>query len=173
MSNPLSKSPDIDATIEIDPRSLFSFQISRGFDIGVKITGGGFLTYALMPNRVVNLNGTYSINEGDAELKLPGWPRKDFSITPGSYIKWDGRLDDPELNVETTTKVRGSYFNPVDQQNREVNFLVNMKLSDKLSQLEIIFDVGSQDQYITTVLNSLSKDERMRQAINLLLFETY
>ena len=172
VSNPLSKSPDIDATIEIDPRSLFSFQISRGFDIGVKITGGGFLTYALMPNRVVNLNGTYSINEGDAELKLPGWPRKDFSITPGSYIKWDGRLDDPELNVETTTKVRGSYFNPVDQQNREVNFLVNMKLSDKLSQLEIIFDVGSQDQYITTVFNSLSKDERMRQAINLLLFET-
>ncbi len=172
VSNPLSKSPDIDATIEIDPRSLFSFQISRGFDIGVKITGGGFLTYALMPNRVVNLNGTYSINEGDAELKLPGWPRKDFSITPGSYIKWDGRLDDPELNVETTTKVRGSYFNPVDQQNREVNFLVNMKLSDKLSQLEIIFDVGCQDQYITTVFNSLSKDERMRQAINLLLFET-
>jgi hypothetical protein len=170
-ANTLSKSPDIDATIEIDPRSLFSFQISRGFDIGVKITGGGFLTYSLMPNKVVNLSGTYSINEGSAELKLPGWPRKDFSITPGSYMKWDGQLDDPELNVSTTTKVRGSYFNPVDQQNREVNFLVNMKLSDRLSQLEIIFDVSSQDQYITSVFNSLSKDERMRQAINLLLFE--
>ncbi len=170
-TNPLSKSPDIDATIEIDPRSLFSFQISRGFDIGVKITGGGSLAYALMPNKVINLSGTYSINEGSAELKLPGWPRKDFAITPGSYIKWDGQLDDPELSLETTSKVRGSYFNPVDQQNREVNFLVNMKLSDRLSQIEILFDVSSQDQYITTVFNSLSKDERMKQAINLLLFE--
>jgi translocation and assembly module TamB len=171
-ANPLSKSPDIDATIEIDPKSLFSFQISRGFDIGVKIRGGGSLAYALMPNKVINLSGIYSINEGSAELKFPGWPRKDFTITPGSYIKWDGLLDDPELNVETTSKVRGSYFNPVDQQNREVNFLVNMKLSDRLSQLEILFDVSSQDQYITTVFNSLSKDERMKQAINLLLFET-
>ncbi|HWR74138.1 MAG TPA: translocation/assembly module TamB domain-containing protein, partial [Bacteroidales bacterium] len=170
-TNPLSKSPDIDATIEIDPRSLFSFQISKGFDIGVKITGGGSLAYALMPNKVINLSGIYSINEGSAELKLPGWPRKDFTITPGSYIKWDGLLDDPELNVGTTSKVRGSYFNPVDQQNREVNFLVNMKLSDRLSQLEILFDLSSQDQYITTMFNSLSKDERMRQAINLLLFE--
>jgi hypothetical protein len=124
-----------------------------------------------MPNKVINLSGIYSINEGSAELKLPGWPRKDFTITPGSYMKWDGQLDDPELNVGTTTKVRGSYFNPVDQQNREVNFLVNMKLSNKLSQLEILFDVSSQDQYITTVFSSLSKDERMRQAINLLLFE--
>ena len=82
-ANTLSKSPDIDATIEIDPRSLFSFQISRGFDIGVKITGGGFLTYSLMPNKVVNLSGTYSINEGSAEMKLPGWPRKDFYNNTG------------------------------------------------------------------------------------------
>ena len=170
-TNPLSKSPDIDAKIEIDPRSLFSFQISRGFDIGVKITGGGSLAYVLMPNKVINLSGIYSIKEGSAELKLPGWPRKDFTITPGSYVKWDGLLDDPELNLETTSKVRGSYFNPVDQQNREVNFLVNMKLNDRLSELEILFDVSSQDQYITTVFNSLSKDERMKQAINLLLFE--
>jgi hypothetical protein len=60
IANPLSRSPDIEATIEIDPRSLFSFQISRGFDIGVKITGGGFLTYSLMPNKAINLTRIYS-----------------------------------------------------------------------------------------------------------------
>jgi hypothetical protein len=41
----LSKTPNIEASIEIDPNSLFNFQISRGFDIGVRITGGGFLNY--------------------------------------------------------------------------------------------------------------------------------
>ena len=32
--NQLSRSPDIEASIEIDPKSLFNFKISRGFDIG-------------------------------------------------------------------------------------------------------------------------------------------
>jgi len=80
-------------------------------------------------------------------------------------------VDDPELRLETTSKVRGSYYNPVDGQNREVDFKVFMKLSNNLSQLEISFDVGSNDQYITSVFSTLSKDERMRQAINLLIFE--
>ncbi|MCK7538521.1 MAG: hypothetical protein MZV63_49965 [Marinilabiliales bacterium] len=46
-----------------------------------------------------------------------------------------------------------------------------MKLANRLSQLEIIFDVSSQDQYITSVFSSFSADERMKQAINLLIFE--
>lgn len=169
--NTLSKAPNIEASIEINPNSLFTFQISRGYDIGVSITGGGFLNYALMPNNAINLSGTYEIQQGSAELKIPGWPRKNFIITPGSYLKWNGPVEDPELLLETTSKVRGSYYSPVDGQNREVNFLVYMKLSNKLSQLEIFFDVGSNDQYITSVFNTLSKDERMRQAINLLIFE--
>jgi hypothetical protein len=166
----LSKLPNIDASIEIDPNSLFNIQISRGFDIGVRITGGGFLNYALMPNKAINLAGTYEIQKGSAELKIPGWPRKDFIIMQGSYLKWDGRVDDPELHIETTSKVRGAYFNPVDNKDREVYFVVNMKLTNRLSQLEIVFDVRSEDQYITSVFNSLSTDERMRQAINLLIF---
>jgi hypothetical protein len=168
--NQLSRSPDIEAAIEIDPGSLFNFKISRGFDIGATITGGGFLTYSIMPNGEMDLTGTYEINQGSSELKIPGWPRKDFIITPGSYLRWDGKVDDPELHLETTSKVRGSYMNPVDGKNREVDFLVYMKISEKLSQLEIIFDVRSADQYITSVFNSLSTDERMRQAINLLIF---
>jgi hypothetical protein len=168
--NQLSRSPDIKASIEIDPSSLFNFKISRGFDIGARINGGGFLTYSIMPNGEMDLTGTYEINKGNCELKIPGWPRKDFIITPGSSLRWDGKVDDPELQIETTSKVRGSYMNPVDGKNREVDFLVYMKLAEKLSQLEIIFDVRSADQYITSVFNSLSTDERMRQAINLLIF---
>ena len=166
-----TRSPDIEAAIEINPNSLFNFKISRGFDIGAQITGGGFLTYGLMPNKDISLSGTYEINQGTAQLKIPGWPRKDFTITPGSFLRWDGQVDNPELNVETISKVRGSYDNPVDGQTREVDFLVNMKLANRLSQLEIIFDVSSQDQYIMSVFSSYSADERMKQAINLLIFE--
>jgi hypothetical protein len=163
--------PNIEASIEINPNSLFTFQISQGYDIGVQITGGGFLNYSLLPNKAINLNGTYEIQQGSSALKIPGWPRKNFIITAGSYLKWNGVVDDPELRLETTTKVRGSYYNPVDGKNREVDFVVFMKLANRLSQLEIVFDVGSNDQYITSVLNTYSREERMRQAINLLIFE--
>jgi hypothetical protein len=162
--------PGIETSIEIDPNSLFTFSISSGFDIGASITGGGFLNYTLSPNRVMNLRGTYRIDKGSSQLKIPGWPNKEFVITPGSTLSWDGRIDDPELNLETTSKVKGSYFNPVDQRNREADFQVYMKLQNRLSRLDVIFDVGSQDQYLASVINSLSVDERMRQAINLLVF---
>jgi hypothetical protein len=47
-----------------------------------------------------------------------------------------------------------------------------MQLKNQLSDLAIIFAIQSEDQYITSVLSSLSADEIMRQAVNLLLFET-
>jgi translocation and assembly module TamB len=167
----LSNSPHLETSIEINPKSIFNFQINRGFDIGARITGGGFLNYAMLPNSTMSLSGRYEIQQGHADLKIVGWPRKNFIISPGSYLRWDSKVDDPELNIETTSKVKGSYINPVDNKTREVDFNVNMKLANRLSQLEIIFDVMSNDQYITSVMNSLSKDERMKQAINLLIFE--
>ena len=167
----LTKSPYMEASIEIDPKSIFNFQISHGYDIGAKITGGGFLNYSLLPNNTASLSGTYEIQQGSSDLKIIGWPRKFFSISQGSYLKWDGEIDDPVLNLLATSKVRGSYLNPVDNKTREVDFIVSMKLANRLSQLEIAFNVLSADQYILSVLNSLSQDERMRQAINLLIFE--
>jgi hypothetical protein len=68
--------------------------------------------------------------------------------------------------------VKGAYLNPVDNKNRNVDFFVSMKLTNRLSQLKIQFDVNSPDQYISSVLNSLSDDEMMKQAVNLLLFES-
>ncbi len=167
----ISGLPAVEALIEIDPNSLFNFQITRGFDIGVHIRGGGFLTYSMMPNQATALSGTYEIGEGGTELKIPGWPRKDFVITPGSFIRWDGKINDPALQMETTCKVRGSYYNPVDEKNREVNFLVYMKLGGRLEDMEIVFDVRSEDQYVTSVINTMSADMRMQQAINLLIFQ--
>jgi translocation and assembly module TamB len=168
--NRISDKPEIEASLEINPNTIFNFEISKGFDIGVHISGGGFLTYSMLPGKAIDLTGVYEIRQGSSELKIPGWPRKDFTITPGSFVKWDGQVDDPDLRVETTSRVRGSYVNPIDSKTRDVNFLVEMKLAGKLSQLGIIFDVRSEDQYLTSVFNSMSTDERMRQAINLLIF---
>ena len=168
----ISGLPSIQTTIEINPKSIFKIEYSSGFDIDVKVSGKGLLNYSTLQNKNISLAGNYEINNGTSELKFTGWPMKSFSITPGSSIRWDGSYDDPLLNLEAISKVRGSYLNPIDNKDRSVDFIVSMKLLDQLSQLRIIFDVTSNDQYISSVFSSLSSDEVMRQAINLLIFES-
>ncbi|HMT27835.1 MAG TPA: translocation/assembly module TamB domain-containing protein [Bacteroidia bacterium] len=168
----ISGMPFIQTTIEVNPKSKFNFIISSGYDIHIGIAGNGLLNYSMLPNNTMSLTGRYEINQGTADLKFTGWPLKYFTITPGSSLRWDGDIGDPEINLEATSKVKGSYINPVDNKTRYVEFIVSMKLLNQLSKLAIVFNVKSQDQYITSVLNALSEDELMKQAVNLLIFES-
>lgn len=164
--------PRIETVIRIDPSSVFNVKISDLYDIEVSISGDGLLNYNMLPNNTMSLNGKYEIKSGFCKLKITGWPQKDFKITPGSSLRWNGSVENPELNLEATTRVKGSYLNPIDNKSRAVDFVVSMQLKNLLSELEIVFAIQSPDQYITSVLSSLSSDEIMRQAVNLLLFET-
>ncbi len=168
----ISDMPSVQTTIEIDPKSRFNFDIYSGYEIHISILGSGLLNYSLLPNNTMSLTGRYEISEGTSKLKFSGWPIKNFLISKGSSMRWDGDVADPDVNLEATSKVKGSYVNPVDNKTRTVDFIVSMKLSDLVSKLKITFDVKSPDQYISSVLSSLSEDELMRQAINLLIFES-
>ncbi|MEE4286074.1 MAG: translocation/assembly module TamB domain-containing protein [Mariniphaga sp.] len=164
--------PNIDATVRINPKSIFNVKIDDLYNIDIVITGDGLLNYNMLPNNSMSLDGSYEIQSGDCNLKITGWPLKQFTITPGSSFSWNGKVENPILNLEATTKVRGSYINPIDNNSRVVDFIVSMQLKDQLSNLSIVFGIQSPDQYINSVLNYLSSDEMMRQAVNLLLFET-
>jgi hypothetical protein len=164
--------PNIETTIRINSKSIFNVRISEIYNVDISIGGDGLLNYNMLPNNTMSLNGIYEIKTGICKLKITGWPLKEFKITPGSSLKWDGSIENPELNLEANTRVKGSYLNPIDNKSRAVDFFVSMQLKNKLTQLEIKFAIQSPDQYITSVLSSLSEDETMRQAINLLLFET-
>ncbi len=168
----ITQMPNIQTTIAIDPKSVFKVKIADIYNVDISITGEGTLNYNMLPNNTMSLNGIYEIRNGTCILKITGWPRKDFAITPASSFRWNGPIENPELNLEATTKVRGSYLNPIDNRNRTVDFVVSMKLENTLSNLRIIFNIKSDDQYISSIISTLSTDDLMRQAVNLLLFET-
>ena len=167
-----TKMPMIETLIRINPKSIFNVKITDLYNVDISITGDGLLNYTLLPNNTMSLNGKYEISSGICKLKITGWPLKDFNISKGSSFRWNGNVENPELNLEATSKVKGSYMNPIDNKSRPVDFIVSMQLKNQLSELGIVFGIQSDDQYITSVLNSLSSDEIMRQAVNLLLFET-
>ena len=161
----------IEAVVEIDPATKLNISMStKLYNIGIMIQGGGELNYNMMENNQVNLAGKYVIGDGTAMVKMTGWPNKAFRIVKGGFIRWDGKLEDPELQFEAVNKVRSSYTNPVDNKQRDVDFNVTLKLSNRLSSLDLLFSINTPDQYLMSIINTLSPEEQMRQAITILLF---
>jgi len=162
----------IETIVKIDPATIINFNLAkRIYNINVVIKGGGTLNYNMLNNNQVALAGKYEISEGTADLKLIGWPNKAFRIAEGGFIRWDGLFDNPELNFEALSKVSSSYTNPVDGAQRNVDFNVILKLTNQLSDLDVLFTINTSDQYLMSIINTLSPEEQMRQAITILLFE--
>ena len=123
--------------VEIDPKTRIHFNLSQKmYLIDLMIQGGGALNYSLLKNNQMNLSGKYEIGEGTADVKMIGWPNKQFRIASGGFIMWDGNIEDPTLKFEALHRVRSSYTNPVDGKIRNVDFNVILKLSDRLSRIK-------------------------------------
>jgi len=165
-------SSSIATVIEIDPSTMINVTLAkRMFDIYLNVKGGGNIQYNL-ENEQMALSGKYEIGEGTTLLKLVGWPDKSFSLAEGGFIRWDGMVENPELNLEAENKVSTSYVNPIDGKNRDIDFFVLLKLTGYLEDLNVLFTVRTPDQYVMSIINTLSPEEQMRQAISVLLFET-
>ena len=163
----------IETIIGIDPSTRINFTLdSRMFNIDLDVKGGGQVQYNMLKNEQVVLSGRYEIGEGSALLHLVGWPDKAFTLAEGGYIRWDGRIENPELRFEAENRVNTSYVNPVDNKRRDIEFNVILQISGYLSDLNLLFTVRTPDQYVMSVINTMSPEEKMRQAIQVLLFET-
>jgi hypothetical protein len=162
----------IESVVVIDPSTKVNVGLSnRMYKIDLAIKGGGELNYNMLSNSQVSLAGKYEVSEGSANLKMIGWPNKAFTITKGGFIHWSGKLDDPELMFEAVNKVGSSYVNPVDNKERSVDFDVKLKISNHLSDMAVLFSISTPDQYLMSIVNTLSPEEQMRQAITILLFK--
>jgi hypothetical protein len=162
----------VESIVEIDPATRININLAKKmFSIDMMIKGGGELFYNMLVNSQINMTGKYEISEGSANLKMVGWPNKAFKLKKGGFIRWDGKLDNPDLSLEAINRVRSSYVNPVDNKERYVDFDVTLKISNRLSAMDILFTINTPDQYLMSIINTMSPDEQMRQAITILLFE--
>jgi hypothetical protein len=165
-------SSTVKTLVEIDPKTIINFNLSQKmYVIDLEIQGGGALNYSQLANNQMNLSGKYEIGEGTADVKMIGWPNKRFRIASRGFIMWDGNMEDPTLSLEALYRVRSSYTNPVDGKARPVDFNVLLKISERLSELNLTFAINTADDYLMGIINTLSPEEQMRQAITILLFE--
>jgi hypothetical protein len=81
-------------------------------------------------------------------------------------------MEDPEMQITAQNAVTGKYKNPADRTDRIVEFNVVLKLTNRLSALNVLLTVSTEDQYLMSIINSMSPEEQMKQAVSLLLFQT-
>lgn len=138
----------------------------------VIIQGGGSLVLAMNPESGMTLSGKYILSGGTVEYSVPIVGKKEFSIQSGSFVEWTGNVMNPLLNISASEQVKANVDD--GEQTRQVVFESIIRIQNNLSRPDITFDLSApNDQVIQNQLATFSPEERTRQALNLLIYNTY
>lgn len=159
------------ARVRLDPKSKFRLLMDDAIRLSLDLQGGGNLNYSINKKQEESLVGAYTVNSGKVSLKMQGVARRDFVIQSGSFVRWEGDVEKPMVQIDARYPVKGSYINPASPNSESiiVDYEVMFQLEGDIEQPQVSFDVVTQDNYMTSVLNNMPEEERMKQAINLLV----
>ncbi len=120
----------------------------------------------------MKLNGTLYTGTGYANYSIPVIGKKNFDFDQNSHITWNGDIMNPTLAIQASDNVKASI--QMNGNTRLVNFLVSLNISNTLSAPSVVFDLSTDDDMsISNELQSMTQDQRMQQAMNLLLTGRY
>lgn len=120
----------------------------------------------------MTLNGTFTLGNGFVRYNFPVLGEKKFTFDPASKVTWSGELMNPRLAVTATDNMKANLMQGSSSQ--MVNFIVTLKADGSLSSPKVTFDLATNDDLsIQNELQSMSADQRMTQAMNLLITGQY
>ena len=129
------------------------------------------MTYT--PEGVLNLQGRYTINEGEMKYTLPVIPLKTFTLKNGSYIDFTGDPMNPTLNIAATERTKASVSSE-DGSSRSVAFDVGLKITNSLSNMGLEFTIEApEDLTIQNELAGMSLEEKNKLAVAMLATGMY
>ena len=165
---------DVNLKLRISPTTKVTAWLPTSSDDKVMIRGGGDLKIALNEYGELRLSGGYNVSDGDINFKLPMLPvTKQFALTNESWLRWSGIVDQPELNLKATENVKCT-INDAASGARVVKFVVSILIKGTLEDMDILFDCSApEDANIQSELASLTEEERTKQALMLLIAQTY
>ena len=165
---------DVNLKLRIDRNTQVLAYLPTSSDDKVQIKGGGEMKLWLNDKGDLQLSGGYDVSGGDINFKLPMLPvTKQFGLTNDSWLRWSGIVDQPELNLTATENVRCT-INDVSSGARVVKFVVSILIRGTLENMDIVFDCSAPDDAaIQSELATLTDEERSKQALMLLVAQTY
>lgn len=171
--------PKVDASsfamkmeVEIGDRVRAGVDLSEDGTNHANIQGGGNLVLVTSPESGMMLSGKYILTGGTVEYSVPIVGKKEFGIRRGSFVEWTGNLMNPLLNISAAEQVKADVEE--GDQSRQVMFESIIRIENTLSRPDIKFDLSApNDMVIQNQLATFSSEERTRQALNLLIYNSY
>lgn len=165
---------NVDLRIEIDKDVKVAAHLAGTDNNRVDIEGGGSLNLQCDAAGNLIMNGTYDVTSGKVDYKLPILPIiKTFDISNSSMVYWEGtEAGNPNISIQAIEHVRATVNDQMGS--RLVNFVVTINIAGTLDHLNLTFDCDApEDGAISAILSALNEEERSKNALMLLLTQTY
>lgn len=164
----------IDASLDVRQGSTITADLSTDGQNRVQIQGDGILSYTQTPvSADGRLTGRFTINNGFVRYSLPVISEKHFDFVPESYVSFNGPMLNPVLSVKAVDQVRANVTRQ-GENSRLVNFDITLSVSGTLEQMNVAFDLSTNDDItVQNELRSMSAEQRANQAMNLMLYNVY
>lgn len=164
----------LDASLTIQNGTTITVDLSASTRDKVEISPEGQVFFTMSPISDGRLTGRININSGMARYTIPViGAEKSFTIDAGSYIAFNGDMMNPVLNLHATDEIKTNVTQS-GQNSRLVNFDVLLGVTGTLNQMDVKFDLTTNDDLtVANELQSMSAEQRANQAMNLLLYNMY
>lgn len=163
----------LDATLSIEDGSLINVNLSPDGKNRASIQSNGTLSFAMTPLDEGRLSGRLNIDNGYVRYTPPFMSEKHFDFDEGSYVLFNGEMMNPTLNISASDQVKAT-VSQGEHNSRPVNFDITLGITGTLDRMDVAFDLSTNDDItIANELETMSKEQRANQAMNLLLYNMY
>ena len=164
---------NLNADLHLKDGATVNVDLSSNGSNRVQVLPSGDLDFTMSPLNGERLTGRVNINGGFVRYTPPLMSEKNFSFQDGSYIAFNGDMMNPVLNVHAVDVVRANVTQD-GQNSRVVNFDVMLAVTNTFSNMNVAFDLSTNDDItVQNELSSMSAEQRANQAMNLLLYNVY
>lgn len=163
----------LNARLIVSEGTTLNVDISANGKDKAQIKGSGSLTFAMSPFSDMTLTGRYNIGSGFVRYTPPLMSQKLFEFIDNSYVAFTGNMMNPTLNIHARETMKANVTEE-GQDSRLVNFLITLNVTNTLENMNVSFDLGTNDDIsIQNELETMSPEQRANQAMNLLLYNVY
>lgn len=163
----------VEATLSIQSGTTINVDLSANGRDKVSIQPEATLDFSMMPFSDPRLTGRISIPKGFARYTPPLLSEKYFTFDPSSYVAFNGDILNPTLNIKAVDVIKAN-VTQAGQNSRLVNFDVSLSVTGTLDHMNVGFDLATNDDMtVANEIQSMSKEQRANQAMNMLLYGIY
>lgn len=162
------------AMLRIQEGTVLGVDLSTDGKNRVQLEPQGELDFTMSPLNGERLTGRLAINGGYVRYSQPPiLSEKLFNFKEGSYVSFGGNMMNPTVNIRAVDRVKANVTQD-GQNSRLVNFDVELSATGTLENLNVAFDMSTDDDLtVENELAGMTPEQRANSAMNLLITNMY